>query len=358
MKKWIKKWRESKRELAPQSTIYERRAAALPGEYGAGLPYKTIEQMELDPMIQTALTTKRLACLANEIEVTPADDTPRSLARAEFVQQAFERMEGTPHNILDNALDALARGWSVQELVFAEDQGRLWLQSVRPKMVSQFGMTINAFGAIQGLTLRTEEGRDLELPRSKFVLYRNHPTAHRPKGQSDLEAIYPNWKAKVTLSSAWRIHLERYASPTILGKFQRGLPSEEQRSVLDALSNLADNTAIVYPGEIEIGLLGGGREGGSGFLDAIDFHNREIARGILGETLTTDEGRRVGSLALGKVHLQVLLLRVKALREELIDTVLNEQVVRPLVELNFGPGHLPKCRFADSAANPFALHLD
>lgn len=358
MKKWIKRWRESKRELAPQNTTFERRAAALPGEYGTGLPNKTIEQMELDPMIQTALTTKRLACLSNEIKVVPADDSQRAIERAEFVRRAFERMEGTPHNILDSALDALARGWSVQELVFAESQGKLWLQSVRPKMVSQFGMKISPYGAIKGLTLRTEDGRDLELPRSKFVLYRNHPTAHRPKGQSDLEAVFPNWKAKVALSSAWRIHLERFASPTVLGKFQRGLPSDEQRSVLDALSNLADNTAIVYPGEIEIGLLGGSREGGAGFLDAIDFHNREIARGILGETLTTDEGRRVGSLALGKVHLQVLLLRVKALREELIDTVLNEQVVRPLMELNFGPGHLPKCVFAAGTANPFSLRMD
>lgn len=291
MKNWIKKWRELKKEQATQNTIFERRAAALPGEYGVGLPFKTLEQMELDPMVNTAVTTKKLACLDADLMIQPFDSSGQALARADFVRQAFDRMEGTARSILENALDALVRGWSVQELTFTEDGGRLWLKAVRPKPVSGFGLEMDPFGAIQALTHRNGDGKDVILPRSKFVIYRNQPTASRPKGRSDFESIYSNWKSKLTLISAWRIHLERFASPTVLGKYQRGLPQAEQQSILDALNGLADNTAIVYPNEVEIDTLGGTRQDTSGFLDAIDFHNREIARGILGETLTTDEGR-------------------------------------------------------------------
>ena len=80
-------------------------------------------------------------------------------------------------------------------------------------------------------------------------------------------------------------------------------------------------------------------------MEAIEFHNREIARSILGQTLTTDEGRRVGSLALGKVHLQVLILQLEAIRRDLADRVMTEQVIRPLIELNFGPENIPRFEF-------------
>ena len=88
-------------------------------------------------------------------------------------------------------------------------------------------------------------------------------------------------------------------------------------------------------------------------MEAIDFHNREIARAILGQTLTTDEGRRVGSLAMGKVHLQVLLLQLEAIRRELADVVMNEQIIRPLIELNFGTQELPTFSFTSTPLPAF-----
>jgi phage gp29-like protein len=65
------------------------------------------------------------------------------------------------------------------------------------------------------------------------------------------------------------------------------------------------------------------------FAQAVAHHNAEIAKSILGETLTTDEGQRVGSLALGQVHLKVLQTQLRALRAE-------------LVRLNFGDAPVPR----------------
>lgn len=61
----------------------------------------------------------------------------------------------------------------------------------------------------------------------------------------------------------------------------------------------------------------------------------------------------MGSLALGKVHLQVLLLQVAAVRAELADRVMTEQVIRPLVELNFGPGQIPRFEFEPTPLEAF-----
>jgi phage gp29-like protein len=348
-----KKTRHASHESAHQLTAYERRALEIPGVPPGPLGYAVYDAMERDSMIQTALTIKKLAVASAETRVVAANSSGEARRRAEFVETVFERMEGSPLTILQQAIDAFAKGWAVQEMVFEVIGGRVWLRAVRSKNPLNFGVHLDAFGNPLGLNLQLPGESARELPRWKFVLYANRSGYGRPKGKSDLDAAHPHWKAKQSLLNAWRIHLERFASPTVVGRYQRGLSADEQGQILGALSNLQNNTAIVCPNEIEIDTLGGKPEPSTGFMDALDFHNREMARAILGQTLTTDEGRRVGSLALGKVHLQVMLLQINAIRRELADLVMTEQVIRPLVEMNFGPGLIPKFEFVQSVPEAF-----
>lgn len=335
---------EAQAELAPQLTASQRQAMEFPGAPPAGLPYAAYDQMEQDAMVQTCLTLKKHGVLAApwRIEADPKD--LEGLRRAEFVTQAFDQMEGSPLTILRGAMDAFAKGWSAQETIWEARSGRWWLKAVKPKDPSLFGLSVDAFGNIDSLQLAIPGQSTVTLPRAKFILFAHRKSYGSPKGKSDLDAAYGHWQAKQRLLAAWRLHLERFASPTVLGRFKRGLPPSEQASILTALRDLHLNTAIVFPEEIDVETLGG-RESAQGFMEALDFHNREIARAILGQTLTTDEGRRVGSLALGKVHLQVLLLQLESSRRELADVVMTEQVIRPMVELNFGPGPVPRFVF-------------
>jgi len=305
-------------------------------------------------MVQTVVTIKRLGVLACDWTVKPNGSTAEAKRRAEFVRAAFDRMEGSPATVLSQAMDAFVKGWSVQEKVYEPAAGKLWLKSVRAKDPSLFGLKVDRFGRVEGLHLQVPGEPILALDRSKFVLFANRGSYADPKGRSDLDAAYRHWQAKQELLDAWKFHLSRFAMPTVLGRFQRGLAAEDRESILSALTNLQQNDAIVFPSEIEVSTLGGQKEAGEAFLSAIDLHNREIARAVLGQTLTTDEGRRVGSLALGKVHLQVLMLQLEAIRRELADTVMTEQVIRPLVEMNFGPGLVPRFEFTQVAADVFA----
>ncbi len=341
-------------ERTPQLTTYDRRALEIAGFSNGRLPASAVSQMTRDGMVQTALTIKSLAVLSADWTLVARDDSPRARRAAEFVQSNFEQMEGSPSTILSGAMEAFATGWSVQELVYFRDKGGIQLASVNPKDPQFFGLDVDQFGNIKRLNLLIPGLPQRALPRAKFAVYVNRRSYAHPKGQSDLEAAHGNWKSKQTLLKAWNVHLEKFAMPTVLGRYENGVPSEEQASILSALQDLQNNTAIVYPSEIDISTLGGDKTPSTGFQEAIEFHNREIARAILGQTLKTDEGRRVGSLALGKVHLQVMLLQINAIRRELADTVMNEQVIRPLVEMNFGPGVAPKFEFDETGADVFA----
>jgi len=309
--------------------------------------------MQRDAMVQTALTIKKLAVLAAPFRVLPANGSREAARAAEFAQANLEQMEGSVFTLLGNAMEAFASGWSVQECVYREREGRLWLAAVRPKDPSWFGVVTDASGARTALRLHVPGEPERDLPIRKFAVHVHRGSPGRPKGASDLEAAYRHWQSKQALLAAWRLHLERFASPTVLGRFQRGLAPDEVQSMLGALQDLQDRSAILFPSEVEVDTLGGSKESSAGFLDAIEFHNREMARAVLGQTLTTDEGRRVGSLALGKVHLQVLMLQVAALRRELADGLMTEQILRPLTELNFGPGLTPKFVFEEARLDAF-----
>ncbi|MFY9234901.1 MAG: DUF935 family protein [Fimbriimonadaceae bacterium] len=343
-----KRRKRQERELAPQLTAWQRRALEVAGVPPAGLPYSTYDEMEKDSMVQTCLTVKKLGVVAAEWRIVGDQ------RRSEFVEEAFARMDGSPHTILSGAMDAFAKGWSVQEIVYDTDGLMTWIEAVRPKDPSLFGLEVDRFGHLRELKLQLPGESVMDVPRSKFVVYSNRGSYGRAKGRSDLDPAYRHWSSKQSLLNAWKFHLERFAMPTVLGSFERGLSAEEQASILSAMQNLSQHTAVIFPNEIAIDTLGGQKESSSGFMEALDFHNREIARAILGQTLTTDEGRRVGSLAMGKVHLQVLLLQLEAIRRELADVVMTEQVIRPLVELNFGPGPIPRFEFVSTPVSAFA----
>lgn len=340
--------RKPRAEAAAQTTIWQRRAAAEPGAPGP-IPYPTYDEMERDAMVQTALTVKRLGVLAAKWTILPSGEP----ARDRLANDLLARMGGDPVSVLQGAMDAFAKGWSVQEMVLEEVDGGVWLRAVRPKDPQDFGVELDEFGAMTGLVLKVPGETERRLPLGKFIVYRHRPGYGRPKGMSDLDAAYPHWQAKRRLLEAWRAHLARFASPTLLGRYGPSVPATQQEALLSALNGLPDHAALTVPTDIEVGTLGVGSDASTGFMDAIAFHNREIARAILGQTLTTDEGARVGSLALGRVHLQVMLLQLQALRRELAEAVMTEGLLRPLIELNLGPGPTPRFTFVESPVPAF-----
>ncbi|HRJ26544.1 MAG TPA: DUF935 family protein [Fimbriimonadaceae bacterium] len=340
----------------PALTYAERKVFEIP-QSGGRQPYSVYDQMEQDSMIQTVLNTKKLAVLAAPYRLETSE-TEDGLRRREFIEKVFEEMEGSPKTILMQAMDAFAKGWSVQELVFEPRGEGVILKAVRPKNPARFGLELDEYGVPSQLHLHLPGEPVQELDRSRFVVYRHRHQYARSKGTSDLDSVVPHWRAKQSLLAAWKIHLERYASPTVLGRYARGLPREEQESIASVLSQLSQKTSIVFPSELEVSLLGGDRGASTGFQEAIDYHNREIARAILGNTLTVDEGRRIGSMTLGRVHLQVMMMQMDVLREDLAREVMTEQVIRPLIEMNFGGGEVPRFMFSRSKLSLFGEEVD
>lgn len=351
----IKRW--MMRDQAPAVARASAEALRYPGAsaaaFGQGLSLATYEEMLCDPLVRSAVTVKKLGTLAVPWRIEPEGDE-----RTRFIRFALDELQGSANTILFDALDAIAKGFAVLEKVFrpvtsGEFRGKVILGAVKPKDPALFGFDTDEFLNLRGLYLHVPGRSEVRLPREKFIIYAYNRRYHQPMGESDLRAAHSHWKVKRELIRQWSAHLEKYASPTVLGRFRRGLPEDAQTALLDALERLQRQAAVVHPDDVEISLLDAGREARSSYLEAIDYHNREIARAILGETLTTDDSRKVGSLALGKVHLQVLVMQLAGLRKDLQETVMNEQVIRPLIDLNYGGGPYPSFKFDEPVLDVF-----
>ncbi len=217
--------RKKNKEIAPALP----RTSALAYRYPTdGVPgHRIYEEMLDDPLVRSAITVKKLGALAVPWRLESGGNS-RNL---EFISAMFEEMDGSPTGILFDALDAVPKGFAVMEKIFDTDMqgfpGTVRLRAAKPKDPSQFGFDVDEFLNIKHLVLHVSGQGATELPPDKFVFYAYNRRYSQPHGESDLKSAYRHWRIKKELILQWNAHLEKYASPAIVGKFKRGLSEPE-----------------------------------------------------------------------------------------------------------------------------------
>ncbi len=308
---------------------------------------RVYEEMLTDAQVQAALAVKKFGVLDAEWDIVPGGDDEASQRAEQLVRFALGRLRGSVTRILLNALDALAHGYSVQEINYTLCEEEPWRgyvvwQSIKSKPPRLFRLETDEYRNLRSLYLRLPGADEKALPAEKFVIYAHNGNYESPYGRSDLRAAYKHWWAKQLLMKFWLLSLEKFGSPTVKGVVPRHVPDAERQELLRVLDRIQQETAIVLPEDVQIELLEGRSPVGAAYLQAVQFHNREILRSILGQTLATDEGWRTGSLALGQVHYRVMQMLWRVLRRELAEVVMEEQLFRRLTELNFPDAAPPR----------------
>lgn len=173
-------------------------------------------------------------------------------------------------------------------------------------------------------------------------------------------ALFRNW----TMGD-WLKLAEISWKPWRMGKYSKAKDaSREDRQGLEALlSNMSSSGVCVYPDttDVELKWPEGKANGGGDHSTLFDTAGREMSKAVLGQTLTTEQGK-VGSQALGKVHNEVRMDRRDADAAH-IAAVITNCLIEPMVRLNFGTGHpIPCLRFvteesADTLAFAQGLQL-
>ncbi len=306
--------------------------------------YEIYDKMQADCQVRACLNIKKLSILSRGWQVIPASDSPEDVKISNFVRFSLEDMRGSVIDVLHNVLDALAKGFSISEINYkviegGRFDGMIGLDSIKSKDPSTITFETDKY--LNLTALWQGPGREKKLPAEKFIIYSYQPKYESPYGTSDLRAAYRHWWSKDIILRFYNVYLEKFGSPTVLGAYTRGTPRNQQDDLLKVLDRIQQETAIVVPEDIKVELLEAKRGGDSGYLQAMEYHDRQIAKAILGQTLTTDEGMRYGSFALAKVHLDVLRMTLERVKRDLEESVIREQLIRRLVDYNFKTDSYP-----------------
>jgi len=143
----------------------------------------------------------------------------------------------------------------------------------------------------------------------------------------------------------WVVFNERYAMPMRVGKFGPGTSEADRKVLKSAVFNLGTDAAAVISDSTVIELLEqtGKRASADVFQRLTEFCDRAVSKAVLGHTGSAEAtpGRLGSENEAREVRQDLLEADAKALAK-----TITMQLIRPLVEFNFGPGtNLPSFRF-------------
>lgn len=310
---------------------------------------RIFDKMRKDDQIKAAMSFKKHAVLSSGWEIESPKGKPEDWEVKVFLEDMFNNIEGTLYESLFSILSALEYGYSISEKVYSQDESnRIVLKALKTNKPHSFEFRSDKFGNLielrqaksqVGYTIFTDGEK---LPIDKFAIFTNQKEFGNHYGISDYEAAYRPWLIKDNSYKWLAMALERRGIPALFAlydssKYHPALISD----LKDVLKNIQASTVGVVPRQdpesLEFFQPKSIADTKNIFVNCIEMFNRDIARallmpGLLG--MTADD--KSGSYARAKIHFDVFLMTIEYLRKRLEDRVMMEQIIRPLVDLNFG----------------------
>lgn len=318
---------------------------------------------EKDAKVGSDLESRKEAVLALERHVLPASDKRQDQKLATFVEETLEGYFDSSNgvrfgfdNVLWEALDAVSKGVSIGEVIFGNGRDRVFISDVRFKPQSLFSFGEGPLGAYASTTspllqtgpLRIRPGMfidgvssDVPLPPRKFFVNTFRPRHGNRWGMPiDRKVFWASWFKRASVTQ-WLRFLEK-GPGSIVTRYNDGAGEDERNKALEAAQAINEESAVALPKKFISEVLQHVRQSmGSAYREMVDdFCNNEIARVILGQTLTSRGSEGGGSRALGEVHERVAGRKAEVDAKGLMWAV-NTQLVWPIVLFNQGPVEQP-----------------
>ena len=342
-------WRQSLGSIELSQMVSLLQAA----DMGNADAYLTLaeEMEERDPHYASVLSTRKRAVLGLERKVESASDKRTDKRMADAVR---ELIAGPAFGqLLPALLDALGKGYSAVELVW--DTGSTpWT----PRYVWRDPRFFR-YDRETGNTLRllddTSGWAGSPLPPYRFIVHTPRLKMGLPiRGGLARLCASAFVCSKITLNG-WLAYSETYGQPTRIGRYSAAATDEEKRLLREALQGLGQDAYAALGQGFDLELLAAPAGGGGSDLyeRLLDNLQKLISKAVLGRSDAADatSGKLGNEQSSSEVRRDIL----ESDAEELADTI-NAQLVRPFIDLNFGPqDNYPVFKFHFPEAEDLAL---
>lgn len=320
----------------PSNGLTPKRLARLFKEADAGnvrLQMELFEEMEeKDPHLFSQLQTRKLAVTGLDFEIQAFSKSEIDMEIATFVEEQLKGLENISDIFMD-MLDAIGKGISVSEIMWginAKGQNIVEdIQWIHPKKLVWDSISDDM------LICTKEFPTGIGLPKNKFVVHRYKAKSGHESRAGLLRIVAWMYLFKNYDVKDWVSFCELFGMPLRLGKYSQQASEKDQEALIDAIIALGSDAAGMIPDSTSIEFIESQKTSSVEIYEKFaKYADEQMSKAILGQTLTSDSG---GSYAQGKVHNDVRHDLTVADSKALEATFRND-VIRPLVEYNFGAG--------------------
>lgn len=325
------------------------------------------EMEEKDLHYLSVLSTRKHTVCQLEMDILPPSDDPEDVRAADFARDVLFAGSLDLKAALFDVLDAIGKGFSASEIMW-EVAGSQWL----PHRLVWRDPRWFMFDWISGeqLLVRTLRGDGPQIDQQPGGYSHLAPelrqvgTGSRIGIQPATAPLYPfKFVVHITKAKAglpirggiariagwaylfknyilkdWASFAETYGQPLRVGKYGPGATADDKAALLRAVVNIGTDAGAIIPDSMLIDFAESKSTAATADLYQrfCEYLDKQVSKGILGQTLTTEIGREGGSRAAAEVHDVVRqdIASDDALR---LAATLNRDLVRPLIDLNLGP---------------------
>lgn len=305
---------------------------------GGGKGLKIYDEIERDPLAHSVLQKRKLGLVARAWELVPGGPRRQDKNAAKLAERLLNGDWGLSFDkVCLDLLDSTLKGFAVAETMWDLRDGWWVPVEIKPKDQRRFVFDVDS----RPRMLTPEDPLfGEELPDLKFLVHRFGDKTGDPYGRGLGHQLFWWVYFKRMGTQFWLTFGEKFGSPTVIGEVPSSATPEEEDLFLAKLTALAQQTAMTVPEGAVVKFLEALRSGTVTYPDLVNYCDRMITVGVMGETLTTSEGSS-GSRALGQVHQSVKDEIIDA-DADLLSATLNTQLLAWLTLLNFPDATPPR----------------
>lgn len=274
------------------------------------------------------LQTRRLAIESVDVTVEAAKGVP-----AKIVDAVKEMVEDSAFEEAIGALsDGISKGLAVVEIMWEYERGRL-----RPVEYIFRDPRFFVFDRLSLSELRLAVDGSLEgepLPAAKFLRHMPRAKMGIPYRRGVARPAAWAYMIQTFALQDWAAFSEVYGMPLRVGKYNPGASESDKRTLLRAVTSIANDAAAIIPAGMEIQFHEvSGTQGEAVFGGLLEYIDKQISKLVVGQTMTSDDGSSLGQ---AKIHNEVRLDILRADAKQLAATAMRD-LIRWFVAMNFGP---------------------
>ncbi len=296
------------------------------------------EMEEKDFHLASVMQTRAASVGGLEMTITPASEDERDHEIAEEVSNIFWSIQNIYTTLTDILIAGLGYGVALGEIYWAMKNGRVEIDKIAVRdcrwlRYEDLNDPTKLVEFPRWVTMQEPHG--IKLDPKRFLHFTPLAGRRHPVRAGLYRGLVWLWLFGNYTIKDWLSFNELYGTPMRIGKYGSSASDEEKKAVAAAVKSLGADAAAVIDEHSEIKFEHLSATGKAPYAKTMAFFDAQKSKRVLGQTLTTEQGD-VGSQALGKVHDEVRRDITVADAKRLAE-VINRDVIRPLVDYNFGP---------------------